>query len=102
MKQTNWLIDLSIKYAIFWLIWLGVQDYLYDELVRLPATANYADFIVNTVIKSILWLGLGIWWLHSDQAQLWLSKKIVQSSLSNLVLDIAHFICRVSFGDGHL
>ncbi|GHP13370.1 hypothetical protein YK48G_07950 [Lentilactobacillus fungorum] len=88
MKQTNWYANLASQYAILWLIWLGVQDYLYGELIKLPATANDADFIVNTVIKSIVWLGLGIWWLHSDRAQLWLSGKLYNRHFPTLFWEL--------------
>ncbi|MBV0929254.1 hypothetical protein KTE19_00730 [Lentilactobacillus sp. IMAU92037] len=72
MKRANWFSNLYVKYGILWIIWLVVQDYGYGELVKLPSTASYADFIVNTVIKLIIWGGLVIWWLVIERKRLWL------------------------------
>lgn len=62
-----------LNYAIFWVIWLIAQGYL--TLIQRQMTTGMTNDLINVVVKVLIWVPLGLFWLNKTQGQLWLSKK---------------------------
>ncbi len=62
------------SYLCFWLIWLGVQTFLYSYLIKLPQFHSMYNLIINFAIKGIVWLALAFFLIHFFRTDLLVPK----------------------------